>query len=118
MWYRYIIRSCENYGIDNKECLKIAETNYSYPLDADWTTEEIIAVIDFYNKVEKAYEKKVATADFLASYRRFKTIVPSKMEEKQIDKKFQTVSGYSIYRTVQTAKKTDGQQFSMEGTLS
>lgn len=74
-------------------------------------------MIDFYNKIEKAYEKKVTTADFLASYHRFKTIVPSKMQEKQLDKKFQTASGYSIYRTVQVAQKTKNKQFSMEGTL-
>ena len=38
-------------------------------------------------------------------YRRFKEIVPSKAAEKKIDKEFQEVSGYSIYRTIQRAKE-------------
>ena len=29
---------------------------YDYPLDFDWTTEEIIDVMSLYNAVEQAYE--------------------------------------------------------------
>ena len=39
-------------------------------------------------------------------YRRFKEIVPSKAEEKKIDKEFEEVSGYSIYRAIQRAKRS------------
>ena len=31
--------------------------DYNYPLDYNWSTEEIIDVIVLYNAVEKAYEK-------------------------------------------------------------
>ena len=43
-------------------------------------------------------------------YRRFKEIVPSKAEEKKIDKEFQEVSGYSIYRAIQRAKEIEEQK--------
>ena len=41
---------------------------------------------------------------------RFKEIVPSKAEEKKIDKEFQEVSGYSIYRAIQRAKEIEEQK--------
>ena len=30
---------------------------YDYPLDPDWSTEEIIDVVELYNAVEKAFEE-------------------------------------------------------------
>ncbi|MFD1671175.1 UPF0223 family protein [Agrilactobacillus yilanensis] len=97
--------------------LKIAETNYSYPLDTSWTTEEIIVVIGFYNNVEKANEKGITKQDLLASYEQFKKIVPSKMQEKQLGKQFETVSGYSIYQTVQAAKQSQNKIILMKKGL-
>lgn len=55
---------------------------YSYPILADWSTEEIIDVIKFFEGVEQAYEKGIKREDLLARYRRFKQIVPSQAEEK------------------------------------
>ncbi|MGN1401858.1 MAG: UPF0223 family protein [Bacillus sp. (in: firmicutes)] len=78
---------------------------YQYPLDMDWSTEDIVHVIAFYEAVEKVYEKGIARTDFMDKYRRFKQIVPSIAEEKRIGKNFEDVSGYSIYRAVQAAKK-------------
>ncbi len=79
--------------------------NYFYPLESDWTTEEIIDVINLYTIVEKAYEKGVSKDEFINAYRKFKTIVPSKAQEKKLDKEFQDVSGYSIYQ-VKKASET------------
>ncbi|MEW8976273.1 MAG: UPF0223 family protein, partial [Exiguobacterium sp.] len=31
----------------------------NYPLNSDWSTEEIVKVIDFFNLVEQAYESGV-----------------------------------------------------------
>ena len=36
--------------------------------------------------------------------RRFKTVVPGKAPEKQLDKAFQEASGFSIYQAVRAAK--------------
>lgn len=78
---------------------------YQYPLDYDWSTEEIVDVIHFYEAVEKAYEQGVKREEFMQFYRRFKEIVPSKAEEKKLCKEFDEMSGYSCYRVVQTAKE-------------
>ncbi|WP_282061197.1 UPF0223 family protein [Bacillus pumilus] len=78
---------------------------YQYPMDVDWTTEEKIAVISFFQAVEKAYEKGIAKQELLDTYIRFKEIVPSKAEEKTHCAAFEKESGYSPYRTVKTARE-------------
>lgn len=32
---------------------------YSYPISMDWTTDEIIAVVQFFEAIEKVYEKGI-----------------------------------------------------------
>lgn len=80
--------------------------NYEYPFDSDWTTEEIIDVISFYNCIEKAYEDGIDKDELMQGYRLFKNVVDSKSMEKQIDKQFKEVSGYSIYETMKKAKES------------
>ena len=75
--------------------------NYSYPLDPSWSTEEITTVLHFLSQVEKAYESKVDRDQLLKA---FKTVVPGKAPEKQLDKAFQEASGFSIYQAVRAAK--------------
>lgn len=73
---------------------------YQYPLNPDWTTEEIITVIQFLTLVEAVYEGGVASEDFRLAYGQFKQIVTSIGEEKQLGKSFEMSSGYSIYQAV------------------
>ncbi|MGE1144220.1 UPF0223 family protein [Bacillus sp. FSL K6-2841] len=80
---------------------------YQYPMDVDWTTEEKIAVISFFQAVEKAYEKGIAKQELLNTYKRFKEIVPSKAEEKTHCAAFEKESGYSPYRAVKTAREAE-----------
>lgn len=88
--------------------------NYSYPLSLDWNKQEIIDVIYFFQCVEEAYETGVNREKLLASYRRFKEIVPGKGEEKQICGQFENASGFSPYHTIKQAKDTDqGQKIKM-----
>ncbi|WP_227395660.1 UPF0223 family protein [Jeotgalibacillus aurantiacus] len=88
---------------------------YQYPISMDWSTEEIVDAVKFYGAVERAYEKSVNRDDFMTLYRRFKEIVPSKSEEKTIDREFSEMSGYSIYRAQKKARETEaGQNFSMK----
>lgn len=70
---------------------------YTYPMEADWSREELLDVIALYNAVEAAYESGIAPDEFAQRYRRFKEIVPSKSQEKQIGRAFEASSGYSIY---------------------
>ncbi|MGX9292979.1 UPF0223 family protein [Bacillus sp. A015] len=80
---------------------------YQYPMDVDWTTEEKIAVISFFQAVEKAYEKGIAKQELLNGYKRFKEVVPSKAEEKTHSAAFEKGSGYSPYRTVKSAREAE-----------
>lgn len=78
---------------------------YQYPIDYQWSTDEIVDVIKFYEAIEKAYEKGIDRDELMNSYRRFKEIVPSKAEEKTICGEFEEISGYSSYRTIKKAKE-------------
>lgn len=83
---------------------------YSYPLSTDWTTEEMVDVVHFFEAIEAAYEKGIAREQFMRVYRRFKEIVPSQAEEKTILKQFEQASGYVGYKAIQLAKQlADGQ---------
>ncbi len=52
--------------------------NYQYPLDLDWTADEMVLVTTFYSLVEDAFEKGVDRANLLAAYAGFKQVVPDK----------------------------------------
>ncbi|QGH34383.1 hypothetical protein GI584_10260 [Gracilibacillus salitolerans] len=78
--------------------------NYSYPIDETWTTEEIIDVVNYFSLIEKAYESGIEKQDLVAAYNRYKEIVPSKSEEKQLDKQFEKQSGYIPFRVIKKAK--------------
>ncbi|MGT2887286.1 UPF0223 family protein [Streptococcus didelphis] len=87
--------------------------NYHYPLDINWSTDEIGSVLHFLNQVELAYENKVEASKLLDAYQTFKKIVPSKSQEKQIDREFQKSSGYSTYQAVKKAKEVEKGCFSL-----
>lgn len=80
---------------------------YDYPLDMSWSTNEIIDVMALYNAVEKAYEEGISREEFMNAYRQYTQIVDSQSLQKQIDKSFEQVSGYSIYKVFQKAKDKD-----------
>lgn len=88
---------------------------YQYPLDDAWTTDEIIDAVNFFECIERAYEKGIVREEIIGAYRRFKEIVPSKSEEKKLFKEFETESGYSSYRAVKTANEAgEGQKIKIE----
>lgn len=77
---------------------------YSYPINSDWTTEEIVTVVNFLAKVEQAYQQGIRLKEFHSAYNAYKQIVNSISEEKQIDRHFQRESGYSTYQVVKKMK--------------
>ncbi|WP_093192044.1 UPF0223 family protein [Salimicrobium halophilum] len=88
--------------------------NYSYPIDEEyWSKDEIIDAVNFYSLVEKAYETGAEKEDLMLAYTRFKQIVPSKSEEKQLFKQFERSSGYSAYHAVKKAKHEEGSKVKM-----
>ncbi|EHU8859776.1 UPF0223 family protein [Enterococcus faecalis] len=79
--------------------------DYQYPLDLDWTTEEMVIVTNMWTAVEQANETGLPVDKFLTTYQQFKTFVKSIGEEKRLGREFENASGYSLYRTLQQAKK-------------
>ncbi|KXH79854.1 UPF0223 family protein [Sporosarcina sp. HYO08] len=77
---------------------------YNYPLRYDWSTDEMIQVVSFFEAVEKAYESSVERNQLMDAYRNFKKVVPSMAEEKTLFKEFEQVSGYGSYPVVKAAK--------------
>lgn len=83
---------------------------YQYPIDYEWSTNDIVDVIKLYEAVERAYESGITREEFMNMYRRFKEIVPSIAQEKKLGSEFEEISGYSIYRVVQKAKTMQNQE--------
>jgi uncharacterized protein YktA (UPF0223 family) len=86
---------------------------YQYPLDLDWSTSEMVKVVAMWDALEKSYEQGLENDLFLEKYHDFKEVVRSIGEEKRLGKEFEQVSGYSLYRAVQAAKKNNGKRLKM-----
>lgn len=87
--------------------------NINIPISLDWTKDEVIAVVQFFEGIEKAYDKGIGTAEMEKLYRRFKEIVPSKSEEKQLFKQFDDQSDYVCYHVIKELKNTDKQKIKL-----
>lgn len=87
---------------------------YQYPIDADWSVEEINTVIKLWTLIEDAYEDQVDIKTLLDQYQAFKQVVPMKMDEKRLGQAFEKTSGYSLYRTIQQAKQAKTKKLQME----
>jgi uncharacterized protein YktA (UPF0223 family) len=81
------------------------QTSYSYPIDPEWTVDEIDAVIGMFRVVEDAYEVGINRQRIVDQYKEFKQVANSKTYEKQLGKQFEDVSGYSLYKVVQMTKE-------------
>ncbi|WP_409173877.1 UPF0223 family protein [Enterococcus mundtii] len=88
---------------------------YQYPLDLDWTTEEMVIVMNMWEALEKANEQGINNQEFLSNYQQFKTVIKSIGEEKRLGREFEKASGYSLYRTIQEAKKNTNKMLKMNG---
>lgn len=77
---------------------------YSYPIDTDWSTEEITKVIHFFNCIEQHYEQQnVSDETIISNYKAFKQVVPSKALEKKMFKQFERSTSYKVYDVVKAA---------------
>lgn len=79
---------------------------YSYPIDYDlFTKDEVVKIIEFLSLIEDANERKVDAIVLSKKHQEFQRMINSKSLEKQIDRDFEKVSGYSIYKTIKKYKK-------------
>lgn len=84
--------------------------DYHYPIDMDWSKDEIMDVITFFNAIESYYEQHIAREVLMARYRRFKAVVPGKADEKRIFEDFRKHSGYDSYFVMKQAKEKPDQE--------
>ena len=91
-----------------------SDKNFTYPILSGWNKDDIINASKLYSAVANAYEICVDRQTLLDAYAAFKTFVPSKSEEKQIGREFESTSGYSIYKTVKLARQTESHHLKME----
>ena len=80
---------------------------YTYPIDYDlFTAEEVSVIIEFLSLIEDANERKVKVDPFVLSkkHQDFRALINSIAMEKKIDRDFEKVSGYSIYKTIKKFK--------------
>ena len=110
VYYHFLCYTEEEYEIGE---LKMQE--YQYPLDLDWTTDEMVIVMKMWEDLERANEKGINNEAFLKTYQQFKTVVKSIGEEKRLGREFEKASGYSLYRTVQQEKKNPNKTLRMNG---
>ena len=74
---------------------------YTYPIDFElYTKEEAVILIEFLSLIEDANEGKVDKDKLIKKYKQFRSIINSVSTEKQLDREFEKLSGYSIYRTI------------------
>ncbi|WP_227935669.1 UPF0223 family protein [Alkalihalobacillus deserti] len=83
------------------------------PISIDWSTEEVVDVIQFFEIVEKAYKGGVDREKLLAHYRRFKEIVPGKSEEKQLFKQYDEELSISSYQVIKKAREETSTKIKM-----
>ena len=76
---------------------------------------EMETVIAFWRAVEDAYEAGIGRQVFLDRYRDFKTVVPSKMGEKQLWRQFAQASGYEAYPVLKRARESQAKFIKMVG---
>lgn len=77
---------------------------FSYPLDEDWSTEEIVAVVEFFEAVETGYEEGIPAGALKGLYKNFKQVVPTKSEEKTLFKEFKERSGFEPFTLIRQLK--------------
>ncbi|WP_298826505.1 UPF0223 family protein [uncultured Planococcus sp.] len=84
--------------------------DYSYPFSIEWSTEEIIDVVSFFEGIEMAYEKGINRQDLLTRYRKFKQVVPAISEEKTYFREFEDESGYASFPVIKEMKAGTGDE--------
>ncbi len=81
----------------------VSVIDLDYPLDFSlYTIEEIEFLIDFLDRVEASKRRTPDKTALKEDYKKFRSIIRNKAEEKRIDKAFEKQTGVSIYRLMQS----------------
>lgn len=90
---------------------------YEYPLIDGFSVDEIVILTDFYQSIEEAYENssRIPRPKFMTAYNAFKRIIPSKMEQRQLEREFKEQSGYDAFQVIKTADRNDNKIIKVYG---
>ncbi|EKK20295.1 hypothetical protein B808_1101 [Fructilactobacillus florum 8D] len=80
--------------------------NYEYPLFDDWTTAELMEVLEFFRNIERAYQdpRGVQREQLLQSYRNFQKINPAPADQHQLQRSFEARSGLDGFHLIKKAR--------------
>ncbi|MGJ9383929.1 hypothetical protein CR203_02155 [Salipaludibacillus neizhouensis] len=81
------------------------DKDINLPISIDWSKDEVIDVVHFFDLIDAAYTKGVDRSILLDQYQKYKKVVPSQSEEKQHFKDYQEQSGQSAYHTIKMARE-------------
>ncbi|MFA9557305.1 UPF0223 family protein [Evansella sp. AB-rgal1] len=87
--------------------------NVSIPISIDWSKDEIVDVVNFYEVIDQAYKKGVDRNLLITLYRRFKEVVPGKADEKRDFKEYEEQTNQSPYLVMKKARETDAEVIKM-----
>ncbi|PSL50843.1 uncharacterized protein YktA (UPF0223 family) [Salsuginibacillus halophilus] len=88
----------------------MSEKEIHMPISLDWSQEEVVDAVHFFDMVSQAYEEGVKSGKLTEAYKKFKRVVPSKSEEKSLFQTYDEAAGVSCWKTVQAAKEKEADE--------
>ena len=77
------------------------EQELAIDIDYDiFTTEEIVKIFNFYSLISRTKHQKVNKDELIKGYKEYKNIINNISLQKQYEKKFEKVTGISIYQVM------------------
>ena len=56
---------------------------YQYPLDLDWSNDEMVEVIKFFNQIENYYEKSIIGTELMEQYKNLNKLCQVKLKKNK-----------------------------------
>lgn len=82
------------------------EEQYDFNIDYDmFTTEEIVAIYNFYKLVIRCHKNPKWHQQILSEYEKYRNIINNKALEKKYDKNFCDKTKISIYQLIKQIKE-------------
>ena len=79
------------------------EEQIAIDIDYDiFTTEEIVKIFNFYSLISRTKHQKVNKDELIKGYKEYKNIINNISLQKQYERKFEKVTGISIYQLMKS----------------
>lgn len=80
------------------------------PINYEWSQKEIVIVAEFFDLIAEVQERGVPAGELSQAYKTFKSVVPSKAEEKQLFKEVDDQLNSSCYKIVKQAQSSSNNE--------